>query len=118
MEITPIVWLLAGAVFLGAVEKYIKPGRAMIKPEFPISKCLGANKVPSSTRAMVVSLTDAVNHPIKLTRPSVDVVNWRSMGSGGSSHDVCPPFQLLPALPGALSMYSVPAARRHVGIAR
>jgi hypothetical protein len=29
---------------------------------------------------MVVSLTNAVNHPIKLTKPSVVVVNWRSMG--------------------------------------
>ena len=28
---------------------------------------------------MVVSLTDAVNLPIKLTKPSVGVVNWRSM---------------------------------------
>ena len=39
------------------------------KPELPISSCLGPSKVPSSTRAIVVSLTDAVNHPIKLTEP-------------------------------------------------
>ena len=39
------------------------------QPELPISSCLGPSKVPSSTRAIVVSLTDAVNHPIKLTEP-------------------------------------------------
>ena len=38
-------------------------------PELSISSCLGPSKVPSSTRAIVVSLTDAVNHPIKLTEP-------------------------------------------------
>ena len=41
----------------------------LYKPELPISSCLGPSKVPSSTRAIVVSLTDAVNHPIKLTEP-------------------------------------------------
>jgi hypothetical protein len=35
---------------------------------------------------MVVSLTDAVNNPIKLPKPSVDVANWRSMGGGGGLH--------------------------------
>ena len=43
--------------------------RARPRPELPISSCLGPSKVPSSTRAIVVSLTDAVNHPIKLTEP-------------------------------------------------
>ena len=45
------------------------------KPELPISSCLGPSNAPSSTRAIVVSLTDAVNHPIKLTKPSLGVVS-------------------------------------------
>ena len=49
------------------------------KPEFPISECLDPSDARSSTRAMVVSLTNAVNHPIKLTKPCGGVVNWRSM---------------------------------------
>lgn len=44
------------------------------KPEFPISNCMGATKVRSSTRAMVVSRTNAVNHPVEFTRPSFGVV--------------------------------------------
>ena len=68
-----------------------------LQPEFPIPSCLDPNTSPSSTRAMVVSLTNAVNHPIKLTKPSVVVVNWRSMGSGGGFHYVCTPFELLQA---------------------
>ena len=48
---------------------------------------------------MVVSLTNAVNHPIKLTEPSVVVVNRRSMGSGGDFHYVCTPFELLQHAP-------------------
>ena len=35
---------------------------------------------------MVVSPTNAVNPTIKLTKPSVGVVNWRSTGSGGGFH--------------------------------
>ena len=38
-------------------------------------KLPGSKQVPSSTRAIVVSLTDAVNHPIKLTEPSLGVVS-------------------------------------------
>ena len=49
--------------------------RDAFQPELPISSCLGPSKVPSSTRAIVVSLTDAVNHPIKLTKPSLGVVS-------------------------------------------
>ena len=45
------------------------------QPESPISSCLDPSNAPSSTRAIVVSLTDAVNHPIKLTRPSLGVVS-------------------------------------------
>ena len=45
------------------------------KPELPISSCLDPSNAPSSTRAIVVSLTDAVNHPIKLTKPSLGVVS-------------------------------------------
>ena len=45
------------------------------KPESPISSCLDPSNAPSSTRAIVVSLTDAVNHPIKLTKPSLGVVS-------------------------------------------
>ena len=64
-----------------------------INPELPISNRLGPSKVPSTTRAILVLLTDAVNHPIERTEPSVGVVNWRSMGSGGGFHHVCTPFQ-------------------------
>lgn len=39
-------------------------------PGFPISDCLGPSNAPCSTRAMVVSLTNAVNHPIILPRSS------------------------------------------------
>ena len=45
------------------------------QPELPISSCLGPSNAPSSTRAIVVSVTDAVNHPIKLTEPSLGVVS-------------------------------------------
>ncbi len=45
------------------------------QPELPISSCLGPSNAPSSTRAIVVSVTDAVNHPIKLTKPSLGVVS-------------------------------------------
>ena len=44
-------------------------------PELPISSCLDPSNAPSSTRAIVVSLTDAVNHPVKLTKPSLGVVS-------------------------------------------
>ena len=47
----------------------------LCKPELPISSCLDPSNAPSSTRAIVVSLTDAVNHPIKLTKPSLGVVS-------------------------------------------
>ena len=46
-----------------------------VYPELPISSCLGPSNAPSSTRAIVVSVTDAVNHPIKLTKPSLGVVS-------------------------------------------
>ena len=49
--------------------------RLKSKPELPISSCLDPSNAPSSTRAIVVSLTDAVNHPIKLTKPSLGVVS-------------------------------------------
>ena len=47
----------------------------VLQPELPISSCLDPSNAPSSTRAIVVSLTDAVNHPIKLTKPSLGVVS-------------------------------------------
>ena len=47
------------------------------QPELPIPSCLDPSNAPSSTRAIVVSLTDAVNHPIKLTKPSLGVVSQR-----------------------------------------
>ena len=62
--------------------------------ELPMSGCLDPSNAPSSTRAILESLTNAVNHQIKLTRPSVAVVNWRSMGGRGRFHNVCIPFQL------------------------
>jgi hypothetical protein len=60
----------------------------------PHIKLPGPGDTLSSTRAMVVSLTNAVNHPVKLTTPSVGVVNWRSIGSGDGFHYVCTPFEL------------------------
>ena len=81
-----------------AVDFLIRVHRRFdIEREFPISSCLDPSNAPSSTGAKVVSLTDAVNHPVKLTKPSVGVVNWRSMGSGGGFHYVCAPHQLLRA---------------------
>ena len=44
----------------------------------PNRPCLDPSNVPSSTRPILVSLTNAVNHPIKFTKSSVGVVNWRS----------------------------------------
>ena len=42
--------------FVGPADHWISNRRRGVpQPEFPISKCLGANKVPSSTRAIVVS---------------------------------------------------------------
>ena len=58
----------AALVLLTTVERWSKP-------ELPISSCLDPGNAPSSTRAIVVSLTDAVNHPIKLTKPSLGVVS-------------------------------------------
>ena len=54
----------------------LRPERLQVtKPELPISSCLDPSNAPSSTRAIVVSLTDAVNHPIELTKPSLGVVS-------------------------------------------
>ena len=68
--------------------------RKMLKPELPISNRLDQGNAPSSTRAIVVLLTNAVNLPIKLTNPSSGVLNWCSMGSGGGFHYVCTRFEL------------------------
>jgi hypothetical protein len=76
----------------------------MILAGTPISDCQGPGNAPSSTKAMVVSLTNAVNLPIRLTEPSVGFVNWRSMGSGGGFHRVCTPFQLLRGHTSALAI--------------
>ena len=43
---------------------------------------------------MVVPLTDTVNQLIKLTKLSVGVVNWGSMGSEGDFHGCSIPFNL------------------------
>ena len=59
------------------------------QPEFPISSCMDPSTSPYSTRAILVLLTNAVNLPIKLTKPS-GVVNVCSMGSGGGFHYVHP----------------------------
>ena len=92
-----------------AVDFLIRVHRRFdIEREFPISSCLDPSNAPSSTGAKVVSLTDAVNHPVKLTKPSVGVVNWRSMGSGGGFHHVCSPFQLLRARTSPLGYLSSP----------
>ena len=45
------------------------------EPELPISNRLDPSKVPSSTRAILVLLMNAVNHPIERTKPSVGVVS-------------------------------------------
>jgi len=42
--------------------------------EFPMSSCMSPDEAPSSTRAMVRSLTNAVNHLIEPTGPSLGVV--------------------------------------------
>ena len=64
---------------LGQQFKVSQPNAVWVSdityPELPISSCLGPSNAPSSTRAIVVSLTDAVNHPIKLTKPSLGVVS-------------------------------------------
>ena len=80
-----------------ALSDQVKVRMSGIPTGITISSCLDPSNAPSSTRAIVVSLTDAVNHPIKLTEPSLGVVNWRSMGSGGGFHHVCTPFKLLRA---------------------
>ena len=80
------IFLLAFAEFLALVQVLIYGGAIVIvilfalmltriQPELPISSCLGPSNAPSSTRAIVVSVTDAVNHPIKLTKPSLGVVS-------------------------------------------
>ena len=37
---------------------------------------------PSPTRAIIVSLTIAVNHPVGLAKRTVDILIWCSMGNG------------------------------------
>ena len=49
--------------------------REIFYPELPISNRLDPSKVPSSTRAILVLLMNAVNHPIERTKPSVGVVS-------------------------------------------
>ena len=46
-----------------------------------MSSGLDPSTSPSLSRAIVVLLTNAVNLPINLTKPSGLVVNWCSMGS-------------------------------------
>ena len=58
----------------------------IVSTDIPHIKLPGSRHAPCSTRAMVVSIKNAVNHPIKLTKPSDRVVNWRSVGSGGDFH--------------------------------
>ena len=43
--------------------------------DFTILSRLGSTKVPSPANSMVVSATNAVNHPTKRTKPFVGVVN-------------------------------------------
>ena len=50
------------------------------QPESSISGCVGSGVTPSSTRAIVVSLKNAVNHAVTLTTPSDCVVRRRSIG--------------------------------------
>ena len=55
-------------------------------------KLPGPRQLTILDETMVVSLTNAVNHSIKLTKPSVGVVvNWRTMGSGGGCYYVSLP---------------------------
>ena len=65
------MFLLPSLAGIGIINVY----SITYKPESPISSCLDPSNAPSSTRAIVVSLTDAVNHPIKLTKPSLGVVS-------------------------------------------
>ena len=66
---------LIGAIDSLRSEMRSEMGGLRSEPELPISSCLDPSNAPSSTRAIVVSLTDAVNHPIKLTKPSLGVVS-------------------------------------------
>ena len=66
--------LEAGMLLRSLIEIAINV-KWIYEPELPISNRLDPSKVPSSTRAIVVSLTDAVNHPIERTKPSVGVVS-------------------------------------------
>ena len=72
-------WSVTGAPITSPVDLTFLLGFNLVgvpfAPELPISNRLGPSNAPSSTRAIVVSLTDAVNHPIKLTKPSLGVVS-------------------------------------------
>ena len=58
----------------------------VVYPELPISNRLGPSKVPSSTRAIVVSLVNAVNHSIERTNRYFPY--WESSGSMGSPNEM------------------------------
>ena len=71
------------------------------KPEVPVSSCLGPSTSPSSTRAMEVSLTSAVNRPIKLTIPTLGVASYGPTGADAGAgpngqHAVLPATPLEP----------------------
>ena len=58
-----------------SVDDFRRYLQKVCKPELPISNRLDPSNAPSSTRAIVVFLMNAVNHPIKLTKPSLGVVS-------------------------------------------
>ena len=75
-----LVWLRRSSTlsfWMASDHEITHPLAAVVslQPELPISSCLDPSNAPSSTRAIVVSLTDAVNHPIKLTKPFLGVVS-------------------------------------------
>ncbi len=85
---TAVIPMVCGA---DLIQQAVDRSRRL-HPEFPVSSCLDPGYSPSSTRAIVVLLTNAVNLPIKLTNPSGGVVNQCSMGSGGGFHYVTRSF--------------------------
>ena len=65
---------------------------------------------------MVTTLTDAVNHPIELTKLSLGVVSYRSTGIGDGFHHVCTPVKLLQARTSPPSLLILVTGRLEVAL--
>ena len=53
----------------------LEPHPSLYARRFRVFQRVASDTRISGVKMMIVSLTDAVNHPIKLTKPSVGVVN-------------------------------------------